>query len=879
MQLRINSIILLGLIAIGPFCAEFPETAFETRAWVLLDYDMPYLRKMISRAAEQGINHIQFCHHIGMDLQEYLEPDRNRDIRELIALCHKHGIKAYAWTHELDETPERFIQGGKVAAHGDAFWQWMGDRYRTLLKALPDIDGVVVTLTETEVPIDDDNLVISPLTPLERFSRMAREIHDVLHPAGKELILRTFTWIPEDYDWMLEAFKEIPDDITIMTKVNWGDWFQHYPSNPFIGKVAPHKQIVEFDLTGQYHGDTYTPWVYADYLQEQIRYARSQNAAGIIGRTEWEGHTYGSANEMNGVAFAALAQNPDCDLETLWQDWATKKYGPEAAPHIISALKRSNEIANLVYFTLSFKIFKFSGRMEPLSYMDGTRIMHCLFCRDVQARWKPELIPIAEELLNPTMQTLEKSVQEKEKAIELIKASMADINLAKPYLSKADYQYLTGLFQNAGIIASSWRWINEAYFRYWFLHKGDQSQRPALDAVLTKVHEHADRIENQNTKASELLSPTIMRSFCSDIESLIDPPVKWFVPTNCESGKDPVLFDITGDGVGEIVINGRDNRIHAFNRGGQEVWFHNTFGLRVRYPNISDPATEDINGDGHEELLAGAADGNLYVFDNAGRLLWKFKTGNGIVSKPVFIPGSQNDPIVICASLDGTVYGLSTDGKMRWKYDAGVISANPVITNAKDSRVVFATDGGRVFALDAAGTLCWGKQLPSSLTGSPAIHQIDDTTVISVASDEGLYLFDQDGNDYSMFTFPQASGAANTPALSLQANGEFRLYTGTDQGHLLAYDSNGKLCFDTQLGDEIRTQPLELKYQDKSYLAIGAGNSIVITSLDGEIKGRYTGTQDGLIGTGLLYDDRLQELIYTALDRKLYVLDIRQLLN
>jgi len=259
------------------------------------------------------------------------------------------------------------MKGGKVAAYGPEFWQWMAGRYQKLLNALPEVDGIVITLTETKVPIDDDNLVFSPLSPMERFRKMAQTIYDVLHPLNKQLILRTFTWIVEDYDWMLNAFRELPEDIIIMSKVNWGDWFQHYPSNPFIGKVAPQRQIIEFDLVGQYHGDTMVPWVYAEYIQQEMQYELSQNVTGVIARVDWSGHVYGTANEFNAVAFSALAKDPLLNLDQLWKQWAKEKYGAEAAPYVISALKRSNKYANLAFFTLGFKVLQMSGTMNSLS--------------------------------------------------------------------------------------------------------------------------------------------------------------------------------------------------------------------------------------------------------------------------------------------------------------------------------------------------------------------------------------------------------------------------------------------------------------------------------------------------------------------------------
>ncbi len=611
---KIGLLLILCIFSNLSGYAQSAQPAFPIRAWVLLDYNMPYLRKMIPLAAKEGITDVQLCHRIGMQLSDYLEPKRNRDIKELIALAHQHGIKAHVWTHELDHVPQNLMKGAKVAAHGPEFWQWMTGRYQKLLKALPEVDGIVITLTETKVPIDDDNLVISPLSPTERFRKMAQTIYDVLHPLNKQLILRTFTWIVEDYDWMLDAFRELPEDIIIMSKVNWGDWFQHYPSNPFIGKVAPHRQIVEFDLVGQYHGDTMVPWVYADYIQQQMQYDLSQNAEGVIARVDWSGHAYGTANEFNAVAFNALAKDPFLNLDQLWQQWAKENYGADAAPYVISALKRSNKYTNLAFFTLGFKVLQMSGTMNSLSYMDGTRIMHSLFCRDVQARWKPELIPTAEKLLQPTMRTMWESIAEKEKAVEIADSCLKDLKRAQRYLTGSDFTYLTTLFQRAKLLARSWRWINEAYFRYLFLGQGDITQKDPLSMALDRVTDLAEEVEHCFGNRIYYLQPDRMLDFVSDIRLLTNPPVKWFGKTNIESGRVPLPFDINNNGHREIIVNGRDNRIHAFKPDGKEIWGYNTFGLRVRYLNISDPVSRDVDGDGSEELLVGAADGFLYVF-------------------------------------------------------------------------------------------------------------------------------------------------------------------------------------------------------------------------------------------------------------------------
>ena len=836
---------------------------------------MTYLRQMITLAAQEGINHLQLCHRIGMQLSDFLEPRRNKDVRELIDLAHSYGIKTYVWTHELDKVPEQFYEGGKIAAYGDKFWKWMAERYETLLEALPKVDGIVVTMTETKAPIDDDNFIVSPLTPSQRFSKMAQTIYDVLHSRSKDLILRTFTWIKEDYDWMLEAFDQLPKDIIIMSKVNWGDWYQHFPSNPFIGAVAPHPQIIEYDLVGQYHGDTYTPWVCADFLQQQMQYGITKKAKGVIARVDWSDHVYGSANEFNAVTFAALAKDPFINLNNLWTHWASEKYSPESAPYVISALKRSNDIANLLFFTLSFKIIQFSGSLKSLSYMDGARIMHCLFCRDVQARWRPELVPIANELLNPSTHTVDKVIAEKEKAINLIDASIKDLKRAQSYLTGESYVYLTTLFQRAKVMALSWRWITEAYFRYVLLRTGDNSQYNALNFALDNVLNLSEKVEDCFVEPIYLLQPKNMCDFVNDIRAIIKPPVKWIATTNLPSMRKPLLLDLDNDGLEEVIVNAQDNAVHAFKEPGKEVWNYKTFGLRVWYPNVSDPVMSKINEDGCQEFMIGAADGGLYYFSQSGKLIWEYKTGNGILADPVMVRNAINTPIIICASLDGYLYSLDKEGTLVWKTKLdGVVKSNPLVV---ESIIYIVTQNGMVKAFSALGNELWHFKLPGQSTGELALHEINGTKLISIASGSVLTCLNLNGTINSIYILSDESENIVIAARYGKFINNDAVLVGTDKGKLYIFNQNGDVILEKDLGNEIRTSVKILKGTPESVLLMGVDNAIVALNTNGEEIWRFTAAHDALIGNDFIINEKEKEIIFTAQDGKLYVLDLKQI--
>jgi outer membrane protein assembly factor BamB len=662
-----------------------------------------------------------------------------------------------------------------------------------------------------------------------------------------------------------------------MSKVNWGDWYQHFPPNPFIGAVAPHPQIIEYDLVGQYHGDAFTPWVCADFLQQQMQYGITKQAKGVIARVDWSGHVYGSANEFNAIAFAALAKDPFIDLNSLWTQWASEKYSPEAAPHVISALKRSNDIANMLFFTLGFKIIQLSGSLRSLSYMEGARIMHSLFCRDVQGRWRPELIPIANEILNPTRKTVDKVIAEKEHALELIDASLKDLEKAQPYLTGESYVYLTTLFHRAKLIALSWRWITEAYFCYLLLRTGDHSQSDALDLALENVLKLSEKVEDCFAEPIYLMQPERMRNFIHDIKVLKKPPVKWIANTNLQSMRKPLLIDMDLDGRKEVIVNAQDNAVHAFREPGIEVWNHNTFGLRVWYPNISDPRASDLDNDGHEEFMIGAADGGLYVFDQNGNLFWKYITGNGILAAPVVVKNKNNICTIVCASLDSYLYGLDKDGQLLWKIKTGgLVHSNPITV---DSTVYLVTQEGTIKAFSASGKELWMYHLPDKLTGALALHEGNGKKFISVSSGSLLTFLNLNGTLNSSISLDDEAENIVVATQYGKFSGEDVFFTGTDKGNLYIFRKNGDVILRKELGKEIRTSINFMKAPMVSVFLLGVDNAVVALNTKGEEIWRFTAAHDALIGNDLLIYEQEKELLFTAQDRKLYVLDIKSILS
>ena len=125
----------------------------------------------------------------------------------------------------------------------------------------------------------------------------------------------------------------------------------------------------------------------------------------------------------------------------------------------------------------------------------------------------------------------------------------------------------------------------------------------------------------------------------------------------------PALANIDGseDGSLEIIFGSDDNRLHAYDATGNELWYVSTSGQNIQ----ADPAVSDLDGDGDYEIVFGGLDRLIYAVDHTGTFLqgWPIGTGGSIYSSPALadINGDGLAEIFI-GSNDRKLYGLNLDG-------------------------------------------------------------------------------------------------------------------------------------------------------------------------------------------------------------------------
>jgi serine protease len=125
----------------------------------------------------------------------------------------------------------------------------------------------------------------------------------------------------------------------------------------------------------------------------------------------------------------------------------------------------------------------------------------------------------------------------------------------------------------------------------------------------------------------------------------------------------PLLANLDGsaDGTLEIIFGCNDNKLHAYDATGNELWYVSSSSQDIQ----ADPAIADMDGDGDYEIFVGGLDRLIYGVDHTGTFLegWPVGTGGAIYSSPA-LADIDDDGIaeIFIGSNDRFLYGLNLDG-------------------------------------------------------------------------------------------------------------------------------------------------------------------------------------------------------------------------
>jgi hypothetical protein len=141
------------------------------------------------------------------------------------------------------------------------------------------------------------------------------------------------------------AVRELPPDTVVMSKIVPQDWQMRGGFAAELGAVGAERQIVEFDVAGEYFLRNHVANCMVGLLKQQFDYAMSKGADGICVRVDRDdSDVLFTPNEVNLWALGMWASGAANDEAGVWEAWGKYRYGARAALGVRRALEPTGEV-------------------------------------------------------------------------------------------------------------------------------------------------------------------------------------------------------------------------------------------------------------------------------------------------------------------------------------------------------------------------------------------------------------------------------------------------------------------------------------------------------------------------------------------------------
>ena len=328
--------------------------------WSLMhptDLDVEYMKKVVAKASEYRVDSFEICASCHTDLggmdgltdyKDYPETHKRIDLagiaenlkrlHEIIALAHSINKPVVYWHREamvpdglLLDRPDLLDSNGEFDLLGKAYEELLRYKIDSTFKALPELDGIVLTLTEaTYSVIHNSNTVKFP--PQKVVDHMVRIFAEELGKRGKRFILRSFGSIAQDYEDILGGAAAAAEEFgfEIETKITPYDFDPFLPVNPFLKKLPGAKLGAECDCLGEFLGAGMLPAENVENIVKYVRTGQAENVDRYTLRLDRIGNRIFDCYEINLYAYGRAIDDESVTAEDIRREWL-EKHAPASA--------------------------------------------------------------------------------------------------------------------------------------------------------------------------------------------------------------------------------------------------------------------------------------------------------------------------------------------------------------------------------------------------------------------------------------------------------------------------------------------------------------------------------------------------------------------
>jgi len=478
-----------------------------------VDVEKDYLLFTVEYAKKNESNHLQIIGPIhdavkgnidGMTFYRKYKEFNDEKCQEYVeqamdavhAACKKtteYGIKTYVWHHEL-ELPARFKEVypevkngcGDIEVTHPRIKDFLQHKIQDFFYVYPDIDGIILTLHETRTPLL--KLKNQKLGKIERVKYVTKILYDTCQKLGKELIVRTFASIEEDYVMMAQAYEEISSELLIMDKWTQFDWSLSLPHNGFYKKIKKNPLLVEADIFGEFFGKGRLPLMLREHIGNKFSYCSAFHPKGYVARIDRGGaDPFGDVNEVNIVITHAYLNQENVDDKI--NEFFSGKYG-EAAKEVIGLMDQTEDILKKTFYLKGYYFTELSY-FPTLNHSKNHYYFEMMRkdSRIVSDEW---YIP-----KNWERGSIASLLKEKEEAVSEAAKLFSDLQMLEGKMDFAEYEKLRVKFLNLKLVTEIWYHLTCVFVMYanYFDTSSVNSERELMQHLDTLLHKNQQGIE------------------------------------------------------------------------------------------------------------------------------------------------------------------------------------------------------------------------------------------------------------------------------------------------------------------------------------------------------------------------------------------------
>jgi outer membrane protein assembly factor BamB len=278
---------------------------------------------------------------------------------------------------------------------------------------------------------------------------------------------------------------------------------------------------------------------------------------------------------------------------------------------------------------------------------------------------------------------------------------------------------------------------------------------------------------------------------------------------------------------------------------------------------------------------------------------WAFEVNSQILSSPVVGDIDQRgDLAIVFGTKAGEVYMLDENSQVKWVYNIkedlspeqmlfmdedtlkSIYGTPKLVDINKDNKkeVIFGSDIGKLYVLDANGKLIWDFKARDAIRTSPVVEDINNDfkfEIIFGSKDKFLYVVSNEGK--LIWKFEAESGIESTPCVIKDKKGATFIVFGSNDGIVYALNEHGDLIWKFAAKGKITAQPIvgDLYGDGSQFIIVGSyDNTLYVLDTKGSLEWKFP-VKGRIVSAATLADvnkDGKLEILFGACDNNVYCL-------